>query len=538
MRAILALCFHPAFTPPKSGGEERLFYVLRGLSKYFDVTLVSFTHPNKDSTIETVIHAEHFKEIRIPKTNISSVLHHFVNKYSSINECSAVITSIESRFNKNFKNRIISELKKSDIVLYESPFLYTTPDRFLKGKKIVYNAYNNEFELMKPVFSNSFLGKFFLRYVHSLEKKLTQQCDLIFVVSQEDKNSISTTYHVNQKKFCLAPNGIPVANYDSIFFNRTICKNPPICLFIGSYHPPNIEAVTQIVKMSAQLPEIVFIIAGNVSQYFTNQDGLTERCRLNEFPLLGTLKDICLSDGFYNPEQWDTTPIIWVKPESKLSISEEVENLSIELFSPHIQTIRVSGTSTHQVFSLVMGWNTLKIPISPYEETMLSLTCEKELCESGRTLGVAINSIEYSKKGEIITVDINNSRDRVSTFISSKNVYLFGQISEEEKREIFKISDIALNPMLSGSGTNIKVLGYLSAGIPTITTPTGARGLDLIDEKHALICEISEFPQKIHDLLSDDQLAESLKKNGRQLVEERFDWDSLVKKMSEKIAGI
>jgi hypothetical protein len=248
MRGILALCFHPAFIPPKSGGEERLFYVLRGLSTYFDVTLISFTHPNKDNTIETVVHAEHFKEIRIPKTNISSVLHHLVNKYSMINECSAVITSIESRFNKNFKKCIQQELKKSEIIIYESPFLYTTPSRFLKGKKIVYNAYNNEFELMKPEFSNSVFGNFFLKYVYFIEEKLTQQCDLIFVVSQEDKNSLSTTYHVNQKKFCLAPNGIPVSNYDSIFFNRTGCKNPPICLFIGSFHPPILKRLPRFSK--------------------------------------------------------------------------------------------------------------------------------------------------------------------------------------------------------------------------------------------------------------------------------------------------
>jgi glycosyltransferase involved in cell wall biosynthesis len=185
-----------------------------------------------------------------------------------------------------------------------------------------------------------------------------------------------------------------------------------------------------------------------------------------------------------------------------------------------------------------LGWNTLKLHVSSSGETMISLTCEKELCDSGRALGVAIKTIEYGKNGEIITFDLINSQNRISAFINSKNVYLLGQISEEEKREIFKISDIALNPMLGGSGTNIKVLGYLSAGIPTITTPTGARGLDLIDQEHALICDISDFPKKIHELLSDNQLAESLKKNGRKLVEERFDWDSIVKKMSEKIAGI
>ena len=115
-------------------------------------------------------------------------------------------------------------------------------------------------------------------------------------------------------------------------------------------------------------------------------------------------------------------------------------------------------------------------------------------------------------------------------------MYLLGQVSDEEKKEILKISDVAINPMISGSGTNIKVLGYLSAGIPTITTPMGARGLELIDQQHALICDIADFPQKIHDLLSDDDLADLLKKNGRDLVEKRYDWESIVHDMSEKIA--
>ncbi|MDD1700440.1 MAG: glycosyltransferase [Methanoregula sp.] len=535
MRAILALSFHPAFTPPKSGGEERLFYVLRGLSRYYDVTLVSFTHKNKDNTMETVIHAEHFKEIRIPKTIISSALHHFVGKYSSINECSAVITSIESRFNPNFKKCVKQELLKTDIIFCASPFLYTVPHRFLKGKKIVYDAYNNEYELMKHVFSNSAIGKFFLRYVYNIEKKLTKQCDMIFVVSDEDKNSLIENYHVITEKFYLAPNGIPVAAYNSVFFNRQGCKNPPICLFIGSYHPPNIEAVTQILTISAQLPEIIFLIAGNVSQYFTNQEGLTNQNLSQELPIFGNIKNIRLIAGFYPLEFWDTTPIVWVKPESKIELSENIESISIKLFSPHLQTIEVTGISTHEIFPLVTGWNILTIPFSTHQETTLSFTCEKELRDSGRVLGVAIQQIEYSKNGESLLFDLHDSQNRISTFINSENVYLLGQISDEEKKEILKISDIAINPMLSGSGTNIKVLGYLSAGIPTITTPMGARGLDLIDHNHALICEIADFPQKIHDLLSDDRLADSLKKNGHNLVEKRYDWEFIVHDMSEKI---
>jgi glycosyltransferase involved in cell wall biosynthesis len=538
MRAILALSFHPAFIPPKSGGEERLFYVLSGLSKYYDVTLVSFTYPNKDNAVETVNHSPNFREIRIPKTNISMFLHHFINKYTPIKECSAVITSIESRFNKNFKNTVHSELKTKKYVIFEYPYLFTIASRFLKNKVVIYDAHNTEFTLMKTSFSHSFVGKILLRYVHHIEKNLTNRSNLIFTVSNGDKESLIQTYHAHPEKFHRAPNGIPVAKYNPIFYHRTGCKTPPICLFIGSYHPPNIEAVNQMVKMSARLPEAVFIIAGNVSQYFTNQEGLTRRCVPNEIPFFGNFQDISLTDGFYSLEWWDTTPVFWTKPESKISISKNIESLSIKLFSPHDQTIQVSGNSFQTIFPLGYGWNTLDIPISAQQESLVSLTCEKELRDPNRLLGVAIQSIEYTKNGSKLNLNLSDLQNQISLFINAKNVYLLGQISDEEKAEIFKIADIALNPMTSGSGTNIKVLGYLSAGIPTITTPTGARGLDLIDREHALICDLAEFPQKINELLADNYLADSLKRNGRKLVEERFDWDTIVNDMSEKIARI
>jgi glycosyltransferase involved in cell wall biosynthesis len=169
---------------------------------------------------------------------------------------------------------------------------------------------------------------------------------------------------------------------------------------------------------------------------------------------------------------------------------------------------------------------------------IFSLSCEKEYRDNGRILGIALAQMDYTKKGEKYIVDLNICQNRISRFIASKNVFLLGQITDEERNDILKISDIALNPMMSGSGTNIKVLGYLSAGVPTITTQMGARGLDLIDHKHALICDIADFPQKIRDLLSDEMLAESLTKNGHILMEEKFNWESIVKDMAEKIEGI
>ena len=38
-------------------------------------------------------------------------------------------------------------------------------------------------------------------------------------------------------------------------------------------------------------------------------------------------------------------------------------------------------------------------------------------------------------------------------------------------------TDVAINPMFSGSGTNIKMFDFMAAGLPIVTTAIGARGI-------------------------------------------------------------
>lgn len=117
-----------------------------------------------------------------------------------------------------------------------------------------------------------------------------------------------------------------------------------------------------------------------------------------------------------------------------------------------------------------------------------------------------------------------------------KNVGLTFEVSDEEKLELYRISDVALNPMLSGSGTNLKMLDYMAAGLPVITTPTGARGLEVENNNCAIICEIQEFPEKIREVLDNKELYEKISHNGRTLVEEKYDWEKIAEDMA-KILG-
>ncbi len=118
-----------------------------------------------------------------------------------------------------------------------------------------------------------------------------------------------------------------------------------------------------------------------------------------------------------------------------------------------------------------------------------------------------------------------------------KNILAFGTVDEEEKYEIYKLADLAINPMFSGSGTNLKMLDYMSAGIPVISTHIGARGLDLENEVHSLICSSEEFPTKISRLLASEELQENLRTNARKLVEQKYSWETISQSIIEKLKG-
>lgn len=114
------------------------------------------------------------------------------------------------------------------------------------------------------------------------------------------------------------------------------------------------------------------------------------------------------------------------------------------------------------------------------------------------------------------------------TFKNGNNILVTGFV--DDILNYFKAADIAINPMMSGGGTNLKMLEYFASGIPTITTKIGARGLDVEDGKDVVISKIEDFSKWICDLLNDDELYTKLRENGRKLVEEKYDW----KKIAEK----
>lgn len=103
----------------------------------------------------------------------------------------------------------------------------------------------------------------------------------------------------------------------------------------------------------------------------------------------------------------------------------------------------------------------------------------------------------------------------VSDTAIPSNVKVLGPLAYDGLRKAMKASDIAINPTFSGSGIHIKMLDYMAAGLPIISTPLGARGLGIEDGKEALIAGPAVFHDAISRLVADKESREALSMKGR-----------------------
>ena len=106
------------------------------------------------------------------------------------------------------------------------------------------------------------------------------------------------------------------------------------------------------------------------------------------------------------------------------------------------------------------------------------------------------------------------------------NVLLTGFLQEDEKQTYLAAADLAINPMFSGSGTNIKMFDFMAAGLPIVSTSVGARGI-FQAETIIHLCNREDFAIGIEHLLIDQQHRITLGNLGRTLVEEKYSWQKI-----------
>ncbi len=289
MKRIGIVSFFPAFFPPRSGGELRLHHIARQLARRgFEIEMVSPTLGEAER--ETIEHCENFREKRFPKTRLYDKTHRLMDLAARFPECSGLVCSLVSRYHGELRHEAARLARSVDILTQESPFLAPLiPKRRPRKQLYVYNSYNVETVMARDMFGRSPQGRAATAWVRRLEKRLLSGSDLVQGCSQADLDYFHREFGMERARMLLVPNGVDVEETRPCpgEGQRTIARERlklsqarSACFFLGSYHPPNIEAVDLIAhRLALAFPEVDFLIAGKVCEAF-GQRPLPDNVRL------------------------------------------------------------------------------------------------------------------------------------------------------------------------------------------------------------------------------------------------------------------
>jgi glycosyltransferase involved in cell wall biosynthesis len=100
-------------------------------------------------------------------------------------------------------------------------------------------------------------------------------------------------------------------------------------------------------------------------------------------------------------------------------------------------------------------------------------------------------------------------------------VEFVGPMTEAEA--LYRRARLFVEASPTGGGTRLKVLNALARGLPVVTSPEGAEGLDAVAGEHLLVAgDAQSMAEAVCRLVADDGLWQVLSENGRALVRSRY----------------
>lgn len=116
------------------------------------------------------------------------------------------------------------------------------------------------------------------------------------------------------------------------------------------------------------------------------------------------------------------------------------------------------------------------------------------------------------------------------------NVKVLGAV--DDLLALMARADVALNPMESGSGINMKLFEYLQCALPVLSTPFGARGFETLEPSGIVRAERAAFAEALETLVADPARHAELGAAGTACVRANFIWPVVARRVHEAIAAL
>lgn len=247
---------HFEITPPNFGGAERPYHLYKELSRRGnEVEMVDFQplfddFPELNEKQEVKHITENFVENTI-REDLSTFFYKIFSEKILEKTDLVKIGDLKSR---SAKKEIERKMQDADIVVLHHPYLFRP---WMKKYDFIYDSANFELGLARDLG----LRQNYISKLEGKEKSISEAAETVLAVSEEDKKSFITEYDLDKEKVKVVPNGLT-----EIVDSEYEPNEREFGFFIGSSHPPNVEAAENILQIANKVPNQKFVIAGSVCQ--------------------------------------------------------------------------------------------------------------------------------------------------------------------------------------------------------------------------------------------------------------------------------
>lgn len=253
----------PAF-PPLHGGQRRIADVYAALAAAgADVTIVALTHGGSRAL---EVPSKGLRQIVVPRSEQQEAFDGSTAREAGI-PVEDILADETPKLTPAYLRVLRDACIGADVVVASHPYLISSIDAVWSGP-IVYDAIDDDAALKEAVLPPTRLGRLLATTAAEIEARCVRRAAFTFTISERIADALAERYQLDRSTIAAVPPIVDPASFVSPDVVQRVARRRafspvPVALFVGSGHPPNVDAARKLIAAAVTLSEVHLVVAGS-----------------------------------------------------------------------------------------------------------------------------------------------------------------------------------------------------------------------------------------------------------------------------------